>query len=298
VDRQALVAAARAATQRHKEGGKAFQKRARAFDAEVERDVKRRRGKAIAEGALVPVQTDGGSRASLDDFASVVAGIAGDIKAVRAYEKEQAHEAAAAVKAWRHSTGVRPRDKLILAAPALARDAASFTGEASVGGDSIVTWCYPCEEVIPRALGVLSKEDPGILEECRQHWSLTLHKVIRHDEQQAIEDPPQPKANEKWSCKAARFCLCSELGDEVWAMKVWLCASMKQAFPSKKKTSLLDSADVVMRITSEPNESDEEEDGEGEGVDDPTLAFLSYLPYELQPLQMLHETLRVAERVR
>ena len=257
----------------HRQGGRSFGKRDRKLQAEVDQDTKRRRGEALASGAIVPV-VHGRPDMVCEDFPAMMAALESDVKAVRAVKKEEDHVAAASMKLWRNTDGVHCRDRLAVAIPELAPYITQFTGEARIGKASVLSWSYPATLAVPRAMAALEKDNKALHKDLLENWNDTIHGFLVHDEQPPIPDPPKRKPEEKWSCKEAKTCLCNEFGDDVWAMKLWFCKHMSKALGAKAPKELLDAGNIVLRITSEPVVSSSDDGDEGSEVEEDTFKFV------------------------
>ena len=181
-ERESLLEAAKAATQRHRLPGQSYHKKRREQEQEVARDLKRRRGVALSEGAIVPVVVSAASRPTVASMADVLGKVREDNKSLQQALREQDHQTALAVKTWTDTAGVRARDRFVSAVPSLARDAPHFTCKACVGTTSLYKWEYLAEGLAPRAVAAMKKEAPGSILSCQEHWRDQLHMVIRHDE--------------------------------------------------------------------------------------------------------------------
>jgi len=273
-ERQALLASAQAATERHRAGGQSFGKRAREDDTDVRNDLKRRRAEALLSGAIVPVDAQGQDR-TLDNLVEVLESITSDNKAVKELNREREHQTATKVKAWRDGEGVRAWHRLVHAMPGLAPQASHFQGEATVGNQTLLSWMYPGEDVIPRAMGFLSNT-PNAVQDAKDNWTDTLHKLLKHDEQPPLHAEPKKKPHAKWSDVEARTCMCGATGDAIWEMKLWLCRTLAGAFSTPENKKRLDQADVVIRLSSEPLD---EEEGDVEEEDEQQEEFLQLFSY-------------------
>ena len=239
------------ATRRHKEGGRAFAKRARELERDAEADVKRRRGQAILDGTLEPgfAPADDGAIVPFADMPLQIDRIVADCKAARAAEREQDHAAAQEVLGFLNREGMLIRDRFIAAVPELAKFAPTLTGETRIGRESLLSWAFPAERCIPRATAAVAAASPELLNELVKDWTEGLHKLVQHSEQAPIVDHPRP-ANEKWTCAEARTCMDGAEGDELWRYKLWFNRQITNAFRSKGDKSLLTKGDVVIRLTS------------------------------------------------
>ena len=178
--KQELAEEAAAGTARHKEGLPTFGKREREIQADIQRDIKRRRGEALVSGAIVPV-AHAGPDMKLVDLPKMIEGLESDARAARAAIRDDEHNTAVAIKEWRRGEGVRVRDHLVVAIPSLARHVPEFTGEARVGNAALISWAYPCEDAVPRTLGTLEVERPDFLPALVENWNDTLHAMIEHN---------------------------------------------------------------------------------------------------------------------
>ena len=127
----------------------------------------------------------------LVDLPKMIEGLESDARAARAAIRDEAHNAAVAIKEWRRGEGVRVRDHLAVAIPSLARHVPEFTGEARVGNAALISWAYPCEDAVPRTLGTLEVERPDLLPALVENWNDTLHAMIEHNKCAPIEDEPK-----------------------------------------------------------------------------------------------------------
>ena len=71
--------------------------------------------------------------------------------------------------------------------------------------------------------------------------------------------------------------MCGEDGDLIWAFKLWLCDTLKEAIHSKPYVSKLESGEIVLRLTSDPEE--EEEDAEDSHAPEADLFRFSRKPH-------------------
>lgn len=95
-------------TSRHRLGGKSFGQQAFQLEREAERVTKRRRGDAVACGALVPVMEPS---SVIVAFSTSLVKSKQDTRATRHAEKEAAHERGMQVKTWRETDGVNAVDR-------------------------------------------------------------------------------------------------------------------------------------------------------------------------------------------
>ena len=172
----ALAAEGLAATVRHREGGSAFQKRAIEVEREIDRDRKRRRAEALAQGAIVPVRPV--EDTTLEDLPGILETLKADNRSVNDIHREEDHAVAVSLTSFRNTEGVHVRDQLVYAVPALAPLAPQLTGEAKAAGVSHVSWTYSASD-LPRAQAFLSNQ-PNIVQDCIEHWEDTLHKLVLH----------------------------------------------------------------------------------------------------------------------
>ena len=253
-----LAADASAATVRHRLGGASCAKRARDVDRAIEGDRKRRRGAALAQGATVPVLGDD-LNARLEDLPAILENAESDYKAVRAVGKDEAHATAMALKGWRDTKGKQVRDAFVHQALALETCSTQLVGEAQIGDVSLLSWQYPSKALLPAAVAHLA-QDPNLARDCIENWEDTLHNIVRHDAQPPI--PPLPDKPPTWGCGECRSCLCGPRGDGVWAMKVWFCSRLKEAFNTKASIKVLSDGNAVCRLTVDPEPESDVEGGD------------------------------------
>lgn len=148
-----------AGTGRHRAGMRALAKRRRDVQREVERDLKRLRGAAIHEGSLVSIP-QGSDDIRLAELPDMINSLQDDVRCSRATEADRLDLGANNVKAWRLTRGVAIRDRFASEVPGLARSAPSFSGEAETSTSSLISWRFPAETLVPRAVAALTKTDP------------------------------------------------------------------------------------------------------------------------------------------
>ena len=263
--KQELKEKGRLATRRHREGQRSFAKRQREVEEDLERERKRQRGQALLNEAIVPGEGVEASAIVAVDVGAQVAQIQSDAKLLAEAHREQLHRRATALKTWRATTGIAIRDGLPTAVPQLARWAPAFAGEGKIGAFDYLTWAFPADLCVPRALACLSARDERLLTACEADWMETLHSLVRHQDQPPFTEEKKA-ANAKWSCQEARMCLDGPRGDALWVYKVWFCRQLSRVFNTKQSRVPVNEGDIVIRLTSEPN-VDSDSDGSSGGSD-------------------------------
>ena len=263
-EREDLDGDALVATASHRAGGSSYGKRPRDHEADVSRELKRRRALAIEAGtsdgtqhAIVPAS----SAVALLAWPDAVAQRKDDARSLRRLKQDREHDAASELKQWRDTSGVRSRDRLALSVPPLAPLIGSITTDRDTPSEALHLWSFPAGDEVPRTMGNLKKSNPDFTRACKLEWERNLHRIIKHSDQPPIQDPPKKKANEKPGCGDAAadgVCLCGPAGDALWAFKLWTCRQMKTSLKSTPLRDLLDNGMVVLRVLSDFADDDGE----------------------------------------
>ena len=241
------------ATNRVRAGEPGFLKRPRDVVREQERAAKRRRGDALDSGALVPVHP---AADSLETLPGVIKTMKKDKKAIDCARREKDHETAAALLSWRQSNGVVGRDRFIVGAPGTEANAHCVSCDCSKPRESLHTWSFPADVCVPRTIATLRAQTCELCEACNKDFYL-MHRLVKHDEQPPIIDPPKRKAYEKISClEADGVCLCGDDGDALWKFKLWFCKATSNALGAPPLKHMLDGGDIVVRLLSSYDEDE------------------------------------------
>ena len=255
-EKAGLLPEARQATAAGRLGGDAYGPKPREEMRAVERAAKRRRVVAVAEGALVPVARD---PQELQAFSDSLALYKSDQRVLSRSRKDDNHAKAVEVKRWRDTVGVQKRDSLAMGVPALATAAPALTGECCSKKETLLSWSFPADVVVPRAIGAMRATRMGLVDACAADWNEVLHSTVIHAAQEPIVDPPRRAAHAKLSCyEADGVCLCGDHGDDVWAFKVWMCKEMSSCFYTPDLKHDLVNGDVVLRLLSSYSDDNEE----------------------------------------
>lgn len=233
----------------HRLGGAAFGLRDRQASRLAQRLASRERAAALSRALTAVFEQTTALAMSSTSFESKLRKLRADIRIHRKLRREIADADAEAVAAFRALPGVVARDRFVTAAPGLARDAVSLTGDPAVGVESSLLWCMPLGMMVPRLLAThgVGRTSPlmlSLLEEWEEHHQSVLH----HQQPRIIED--HALAEDATTCRSAGTCICANR-KEILRLKTWFLSSMRKALePVGRKASLSDGL-IVVRFWAE-----------------------------------------------
>ena len=248
-------------------------------------------GKAEDQLALLPYGNPEKALAvQTSDLALAVKKAKVDSMIFRKIAAKRYEVAAENVIAWRSKGAFANRDKFATAIPSVAPFVPALHSEPPIAGaDFVVSYRSPLGLQVPRIMGLQSFHVGNLkqfMDRLVQHWN-EMHFVIKHDEQKALPSEPKPNYKVKPSCLEAQFCLCGSDGDEIWALKLWLCTAMKRAMPTAEMHPDIDEGSVILRFTgfdmALPNDftTDDKQGPDDSQVFDlfVHISFMSWNPY-------------------